>query len=1346
MKQRITIYGKLMLNYNLQKEEKSKKVCINYLLNSRDFFLLVITALILFLPYSSFSTEVKTKNILVLAEGDSELKTVAIATARQLATLLGHFNTKTTIKGVNQYSSGELNNYDFTFYIGDKPKNNVPEKFQKDVLTTSKQIIWIHTGFIEFSKTDNVKNTFGFFVSNIDSSAEYDIVKSGNRIFTKGDKPTAVIQITNKNLVQVLATTVSTKKKRELPYIVKSKNLIYIGDSPFAYAEPTDRYLLFADMLHDILGEPHDESHSAIIRIEDISPMDNPNKLRDIADILSERGIPFLVGVIPFYVNPNQGIRMSLSDKPDLVDALKYMVRNGGSIVMHGSTHQYKGVTATDFEFWDQITNKPIKDENELAFSRKIEMGIQELMKNGLYPIAWETPHYTASFLFYRTISKYFSTAIEQRLAIEDFEQAQYFPYIINKDLFGQKIYPENLGFVPLDEDKKVSEEAVQNIIKGAKVNLQVRDGFASCFFHEFLDLDLLKKIVDGVTALGYKYIDLREGTNWIKTKDRIILTGNQDYKLDLDDQFLVEAYYDHNGEIIKKDYSQNRIKGIVSKQITLEQGEFYRAEPTEYREHELTFWDKFYNRAKKFYQNIFVKKDDWKIMHTAILWNHHARGAAYNDQASFASVLKSVNLKVDTIFVGQKIDLQKYNLLIVPFAFVDSLTEKDYNTISNFVYNGGNIITDTKNDLASGFNIKFTKNQIKISRVRDKYFPEESITWRYFELVNKIEIDENDDVFCYDDITKMPMVIGRQIGKGKMIFFNSRFDPHSQEGYSLYPYLLEYIKNYFGLRPVIRRDNLEVYFDPGFRRTYSSEDLIKLWVSQGIRIVHVAGWHIYPKHTWDYKRLIDLAHSNGILVYAWLEPPQVSQKFWNEHPEWREKNYKDEDVQPSFRYPVALTDPKCVAEMNNQFKIFLESYDWDGVDLAELYFESAKGLENQNLFTPMHPSAKNEVMKKYGIDLSKIFDPASNFYWKNNSYVEKSITDYRVNKINEVYEIFLSTFIQIAKAKTGFEIIVTAMDGLSSPELRDYNAVDMKSIIDLQKKYNFTLQIEDPEKFWSTDPLRYTKIGKQYAGLLGGNSKLMLDLNIMSIRKENVITPFPTLIQTGTESYHLINAAATGAPRFTIYSESSVNPQDILFFPYASSANISYNYIENGYEFISPYSFVLKLPKNINEISIDGYSISSYRDNLFTIPAGTHKILYTDKPANSFSTNELQAKILSFSGNLVSVAYGMKDIKFAYESNTRNLITLNSKPISVKIDNRDYKFDVMKGNDCFSIFLPPGNHYVELSIGDTFSFGISLTSLWSSTGIAIFGILAIVILICLYLLLKIIRKKYQTA
>ena len=1312
-------------------------------MNRHTISLVIFIAIWLGLHQDASAETYPLKSVLVLVEGRTDLRNYAMGDGRQLATLLGHFNTKVVIQGVNDYVPNEMKGYDFTFYVGFHAHNSVPAAFLNDVLTIDKQIIWLNTGMAEFCRRYPVAARFGFRVTSLDSLSIFDVVKSGDRVFEKGEPNLNVIEIRKTQQVHVLATALSSKRKRQLPYIVVSDNLTYVADSPFASAGESDRYLLFADMLHDILGEPHEESHSAIIRIEDVSPIDDPDRLREIADILSGEGIPFLVGVIPFYVDPGQGIHVSLSDKPDVVDALKYMVRNGATLVMHGVTHQYKGVTATDFEFWDGNTNRPIKGETADAISKKLELGIQEFLKNGLHPLLWETPHYTAPFVVYETVSKYFSTAIEQRLSIEDYDYSQYFPYVIKKDLFGQTIYPENLGYVPLSADKKVSEGYVQNIIRNAKENLYVRDGFAACFFHPFLDLDLLRQLVEGIEKLGYTYIDLSEQSNWVKTKDRVILSGSQSYSVALQDQYLVESFFDHRGELIRRSTSENRIRGSVTNHIELQPGEIYTAEPAEFRPHETTFLENVAAKANQILKKTFSSETDWREARVAILWNHYAKGAAFNDQASLASVFRAVNLSLDTIFVGQELKLQDYNLLIVPYSFVDSLKPADYDAIVKYVEGGGNLITDGRNDLAEEFGIQFSRDRIRVRTIRDRYFPEEAISWRYFELMNKLIIENVDEVFCQDAATDAPVAVGKSAGKGKIIFFGARFDPLSQEGCSHFPYLLEYVRRYFQVGPIVRREDLEAYFDPGLRSAVSIEDLVKQWVRVGIRRIHVAGWHEYPKYTYDYGRLIRLAHANGILVYAWLEPPQVTQKFWLEHPEWREKNYKGQDAPPSWRYAVALTDTACLAQIAGSYRMLLERYDWDGVNLAELYFEAGKGFETPLLFTPMHPSAVREIRRRYGFDVTTIFDPNSPWFWKTNPTVRSEVTDYRVSKLTEVYNRLLKEFTGIAAQKQGFQIIVTAMDSFGSPELREQLGVDMNQILSLQRRYGFLLQVEDPQRLWSTDPLRYIQIGRRYEQLLGDRTKLLLDLNILSFRNRSDITPFPTLIQTGTESFHLINAAAIGAPRFTFYSEATVNPQDLLYFSNAAATDVRYERIENGYTVDAERSFVLKLPKEVQRLQLDGLLLSPGRENLFVIPAGTHTLTLPAGTTGAFSTSQLEPRILSSTATLLALGYGMRNALFSYEADQRALISFTNEPTQVLLDGMPYSFTTMRGNDCFTIFLPPGRHEVEVITGDSFSYGINVTSLWSTTAIAIFGLVAVVLLISMYLLLKIVRRRH---
>jgi hypothetical protein len=97
----------------------------------------------------------------------------------------------------------------------------------------------------------------------------------------------------------------------------------------------------------------------------------------------------------------------------------------------------------------------------------------------------------------------------------------------------------------------------------------------------------------------------------------------------------------------------------------------------------------------------------------------------------------------------------------------------------------------------------------------------------------------------------------------------------------------------------------------------------------------------------------------------------------------------------------------------------------------------------------------------------------------------------------------------------------------------------------------------------------------------------------------------------------------------------------------------------------------------------------------------------------------------------------------FAYESSTRTLLSVNREPTQVRVDGVNYAFAVMKGSDCFTIFLPEGRHKVVLAAGDLFSYGVSFTSFWSSTAIAIFGTVAIGLLLFMYALLVIVRRRY---
>src|ERR1035441_1877723 len=125
------------MNYNIRK-------AVTGTLTATLFYLLLMSILFSYAG-RSYAQESTQKKILILTEGNTDLKSFAFADGRQLAVLLGHFNTKTTLIGVNQYSKNELNNFDFIFYIGYRLKNKVPDVFLNDVLIDRKRMKSQHT-------------------------------------------------------------------------------------------------------------------------------------------------------------------------------------------------------------------------------------------------------------------------------------------------------------------------------------------------------------------------------------------------------------------------------------------------------------------------------------------------------------------------------------------------------------------------------------------------------------------------------------------------------------------------------------------------------------------------------------------------------------------------------------------------------------------------------------------------------------------------------------------------------------------------------------------------------------------------------------------------------------------------------------------------------------------------------------------------------------------------------------------------------------------------------------------------------------------------------------------------
>lgn len=354
------------------------------------------------------------------------------------------------------------------------------------------------------------------------------------------------INVLNQHNVKVYATAFNNQDKIEEFYITKANNFWFIGDIPFTFMSEEDRYLAFSDLLHDMLNINHKEVHKAIMRLEDVDARTKLSDLNSIASYMGSKNIPFSVATIARYEDPlgieNNGVATTelLSDSI-IGTRLKELYDSGTiTIVQHGTTHQYhknldgnvseisnpyNGLSGDDFEFMRVIEHSdlsysylyPIENDSSLWAKNRITEGISIFNTLGIQAFAWEAPHYMAGPNHYRAIRELYPVQYARVLYFPNENSSnpttrnkfigQFYPYLIQKDLYGYTIIPENIHNIANEPNPQYRPLFPVDTIRFAKKLKVVRDGIASFYYHPYLKSGYLQEIVEGLESEGYTFV-----------------------------------------------------------------------------------------------------------------------------------------------------------------------------------------------------------------------------------------------------------------------------------------------------------------------------------------------------------------------------------------------------------------------------------------------------------------------------------------------------------------------------------------------------------------------------------------------------------------------------------------------------------------------------------------------------------------------------------------------------------------------------------------------------------------------------------------------------------------------
>ncbi len=267
----------------------------------------------------------------------------------------------------------------------------------------------------------------------------------------------------------------------------------------------------------------------------------------------------------------------------------------------------------------------------------------------------------------------------------------------------------------------------------------------------------------------------------------------------------------------------------------------------------------------------------------------------------------------------------------------------------------------------AFGFRVS-AKPRVIVHSVEDARAAKLHVVWEKPLELPVFELPKEARVFAAERWQGVPLMAGFKRGKGAVLWVAAPPGPH---GYERFPYIPQALTD-LGLEAPFRSGRLWAFFDSAYRSRVDLDYFAARWKAAGIGALHVAAWHYWEDDAIgdEYLRtLIDACHRHGIAVYAWLELPHVSAKFWDQHPEWREKTALLQDAQLDWRKLMNLTDRDAFAAVSKGLRGLMGRFDWDGVNLAELYFESLEGFDNPARLTPMNASVRAEFRAKAGFD-----------------------------------------------------------------------------------------------------------------------------------------------------------------------------------------------------------------------------------------------------------------------------------------------------------------------------------------------------------------------------------------
>jgi archaellum component FlaF (FlaF/FlaG flagellin family) len=498
-------------------------------------------------------------------------------------------------------------------------------------------------------------------------------------------------------------------------------------------------------------------------------------------------------------------------------------------------------------------------------------------------------------------------------------------------------------------------------------------------------------------------------------------------------------------------------------------------------------------------------------------------------------------------------------------------------------------------------------------------------------------------------------------------------------------------VSSYAAVFQELHSDGLSLFLDWGYHYSESPQQLAQRLRKGGVTIIYLSGWYQNQDYTKFTEQFIKAAHTNGILVYLWLEFPMVSEAFWKKYPEYREKTALGKDAHLDWRYLMSLDNPKCFELAMTEVKSLYLVHRWDGINFAELYYESPVGIQEPDKLTPFNPTIAAIYKAKNAKDINQFFLPNGTLNTNTTEQDLEQFLDFRQTQLETLTEKSILALQHILKSNDG-DLILTQIDNHLDANVAKNIGIGPEFYQKINHLSPYQLLIEDPFTLWHLEAGRYLQLGNYYQQM-NFSHNLGVDINIVTRLHNDKLLPK----QSGEELMTLIKQASTAFDFVALYSADSISQDDLNKIPTVLANASQINQISaSQYQIHATTKISVDLNSPKKQFIVNGKSWGAYRDSTLLLPPGTHTIVLQNAP-QSYGTSHFHFTELPTSvTQILKSEYG---ITAHYNSAGKTFTCVNRPPIRMTLDGKKYVGPTYKdsSNKNIWILLPKGKHKLSV-------------------------------------------------